>query len=159
MVLACMSVTLKTVMRCIHSQLQPNGEKGALRSYSRQQPFPEGIICTHIWVHSLIEPLLNGIKSCRDQLSNRQLQSNAIDLSLSDGKSNFLSLLCAFVWNRFTFETQLRVGTIITYLCTKTHIGRVEKEDYEPFSSTKKEESHLKTLTKATRVWGVSVWT
>lgn len=146
-VLICMFVTLKMVMRCIHSQLQPNGEKGALRFYSGQQPFPEGIICTRIWVHSLLEPLFMAYKTCHDQLSDRQLQLNTVRLSLAlvRWESHFLSLLCAFVWNRFTFETQLRVGTIITYLCTKAHIGRVEKEDYGHFSSTKKEESQLKS--------------
>lgn len=156
MVLVCMSVTLKMVVRCIHSQLQPNGEKGALRFNSRQQPFPEGIICTHIWVHSPLEPLFIAYKTCRDQLSDRH---NAISLSLALVQSHFLSLLRAFVGNYFTFETQLRVGTIIIYLCTKAHIGRVEKEDYERFSSTKKQESQLKTLTETTRVRGVSIWT
>lgn len=125
MVLVCMSVTLKMVMRCIHSQLQPNRKKGALSFHSRQLPFPEGIICTPIWVHSLLEPLFMAHKTYHD----RQLQSNAMSLSLAlvQWESHFLSLLCVFVWNCFTFETQLRVGTIITYLCTKAHIGRVEK--------------------------------
>lgn len=152
MVFVCMSVTLKMVMRCIHSQLQSNGEKGAWRFYSRQQPFPEGIIFTHMSAFGAQSPFY-GIQI----LSWPDIRwTNTVEFP--KGKSFPVNSLCVCVELFHLWDTVEGGNHNDLSMYKGTH-QTLEKEDYEHFSSTKKEESQLKTLTDNKRVGGVSIWT